>query len=337
MELLESANPRASRNPRPNRGSRARTARSAWPRSPAARGETGRWIASASSLLPALCSLLPALRPLPPAAAAITMSACGCPAFSRSAPFTPGGVVMSIRLAGSLSLMLLLGLAWPGIACAAHEAFTDPAKAGPDFAVQGEYVGEGKFDGDMKKVGMQVVALGNHEFDATLFVGGLPGDGWSRGDTDRPGQRPHGRRGHRTGRQGLEGDHQGRRGDHNQQQRRQGSATSRKPNARAERSAPSRPPGPSCSSTARTPTPGRTARSSRAICSGSERPRSSRSAISRCTSNSAAPSCPIRAVRGAAIAAFICKIAMRCRCSIRSAWKGWTTIAAESTKSPRKR
>jgi Domain of Unknown Function (DUF1080) len=87
---------------------------------------------------------------------------------------------MSVRRVCSLALISLVGLV--GVACAAHEAFTDPAKAGPDFAVQGEYAGEGKFGDDTKKVGVQVVALGNHEFEASAFIGGLPGDGWSRGD-----------------------------------------------------------------------------------------------------------------------------------------------------------
>ena len=42
-----------------------------------------------------------------------------------------------------------------------------------DFQVQGEYAG-----GD---TGAQVIALGDHEFEATGYPGGLPGDGWSRG------------------------------------------------------------------------------------------------------------------------------------------------------------
>lgn len=50
----------------------------------------------------------------------------------------------------------------------------DPAKVDEDFAFQGEYVGE--VDG--KKFGAQVVALGKGVFQAYLFSGGLPGDGW---------------------------------------------------------------------------------------------------------------------------------------------------------------
>ena len=42
--------------------------------------------------------------------------------------------------------------------------------------------------GETQKIGMQVVALGNHEFNATLFQGGLPGDGWSRGNKSEKGK-----------------------------------------------------------------------------------------------------------------------------------------------------
>jgi hypothetical protein len=51
----------------------------------------------------------------------------------------------------------------------------DPAKVDADYAIQGEY--SGTLEG--KKVGVQVVALGGGKFDAALYRGGLPGDGWS--------------------------------------------------------------------------------------------------------------------------------------------------------------
>jgi hypothetical protein len=53
------------------------------------------------------------------------------------------------------------------------EYFNDPARAGPDLLVQGEYVGEDGKD----KFGLQVVAEGEGRFSAWLFKGGLPGAG----------------------------------------------------------------------------------------------------------------------------------------------------------------
>jgi len=52
--------------------------------------------------------------------------------------------------------------------------YTDPAKAGPEYLLQGEYVGklgEGK-------LGAQVIALGAGAFQAAFHHGGLPGGGW---------------------------------------------------------------------------------------------------------------------------------------------------------------
>jgi Domain of Unknown Function (DUF1080) len=44
-----------------------------------------------------------------------------------------------------------------------------------DFKLQGEYVGQFKGGG---KVGAQIISLGKDSFQAVLYVGGLPGDGW---------------------------------------------------------------------------------------------------------------------------------------------------------------
>jgi Domain of Unknown Function (DUF1080) len=54
--------------------------------------------------------------------------------------------------------------------------WTDPAAAlreDPDFAIQGEYAGDG--------MGLQLIALGEGKFDAWLLEGGLPGAGWEPG------------------------------------------------------------------------------------------------------------------------------------------------------------
>src|SRR6185436_848055 len=50
--------------------------------------------------------------------------------------------------------------------------WTDPSDASlpPDFKIQGEYAGAGH--------GAQVIALGGGAFQAVIYPGGLPGDGW---------------------------------------------------------------------------------------------------------------------------------------------------------------
>jgi len=77
-------------------------------------------------------------------------------------------------------LILLLFVLAPAIACAAKgKAFTDPDEAGPDFEVQGEYVGKKKGSGGEKRWGVQVIARGAGKFEAVGYPGGLPGDGWN--------------------------------------------------------------------------------------------------------------------------------------------------------------
>src|SRR5262245_15806123 len=58
-------------------------------------------------------------------------------------------------------------------------AITDPAQAGPDFLLQGEYAGWMVVPGRSREhTGLQVVALGDGRFDAVAYRGGLPGNGW---------------------------------------------------------------------------------------------------------------------------------------------------------------
>ncbi|WP_417378039.1 3-keto-disaccharide hydrolase [Gimesia sp.] len=59
-------------------------------------------------------------------------------------------------------------------------AATSVEQAGPDYQKQGEYsgtIGEGD---DALKYGVQVIALGDGEFQAVGYPGGLPGDGWNQ-------------------------------------------------------------------------------------------------------------------------------------------------------------
>jgi len=84
-------------------------------------------------------------------------------------------------------LLAIACLCFPLAALAADDkdTFTTAKDAGPDFALQGEYVGK---DVEGNAWGVQVVALGDGKFDVVGFKGGLPGEGWKRGDETKPGK-----------------------------------------------------------------------------------------------------------------------------------------------------
>lgn len=77
----------------------------------------------------------------------------------------------------------LLAITTPLAVMAADDlkTYTNPKEAGPDYALQGEYVGKVSVDGAEVKYGVQVIALGNDKFQAVTYPGGLPGAGYSGG------------------------------------------------------------------------------------------------------------------------------------------------------------
>ena len=93
---------------------------------------------------------------------------------------------MTNRLRRTVAILTALALAFLATkACAKPPEITDPAEAAkdPDFAVQGEYLGEGDLPGQLAgRVGAQVIARGKGKFEAYVLGGGLPGDGWKRGN-----------------------------------------------------------------------------------------------------------------------------------------------------------
>lgn len=58
------------------------------------------------------------------------------------------------------------------------KAYTNPSSTDDDYVIQGEYIGQA----DDKRFGAQIMALGDGNFEAVSYQGGLPGDGW---DQDR--------------------------------------------------------------------------------------------------------------------------------------------------------
>ncbi|MHC2068365.1 3-keto-disaccharide hydrolase [Bremerella sp. T1] len=83
-------------------------------------------------------------------------------------------------------LAALLAVAAPLAAFAADDSktYTTPEEAPASYKLQGEYVGKVNVDGAEVKYGVQVIALGNDEFEAVTYPGGLPGEGYSGGNYD---------------------------------------------------------------------------------------------------------------------------------------------------------
>ena len=95
--------------------------------------------------------------------------------------FWPMARVSAWTLSG-LFATVILGLS--PTAQAADDVFTDPAKAGFDYQVQGEYLG--KMGGDTPaEIAFQIVARGDGKFDGVAYVGGFPGAGWNGEDPQR--------------------------------------------------------------------------------------------------------------------------------------------------------
>src|SRR5438552_1387110 len=91
----------------------------------------------------------------------------------------------AFMIAAALTTTLVLPFATTALAQARQQnrppAVTDPAQAGPDYQLQGEYAGFLYVPGRGNEfTGLQVIALGDGKFDAIQFHGGLPGNGWDR-------------------------------------------------------------------------------------------------------------------------------------------------------------
>jgi hypothetical protein len=87
-----------------------------------------------------------------------------------------------LRTANLLTLVAMLLIGSAAAAAERKAAATDPAKAGPDFAVQGEYAGTIKTGQGDTRYGAQIIALGGGKFHGVGFAGGLPGDGWDKSE-----------------------------------------------------------------------------------------------------------------------------------------------------------
>src|SRR6266436_5797839 len=80
-----------------------------------------------------------------------------------------------IAILATIELVLAANLALAQARQNRPAAITDPALAGPDYLLQGEYAGWIYAPGRGNEyAGLQVVALGDGKFDAVQYRGGLP-------------------------------------------------------------------------------------------------------------------------------------------------------------------
>jgi len=85
---------------------------------------------------------------------------------------------MRCRTSSMLTVIALL-LATTIVAWAKGPKISDPAKVDADFAIQGEYMGELNTNDGKVLMGVQVIALGEGQFQGVGYPGGLPGNGWN--------------------------------------------------------------------------------------------------------------------------------------------------------------
>jgi hypothetical protein len=88
-----------------------------------------------------------------------------------------------MRAVNVFTLSVLLAFSWSLFGGDAKDALNDPTKVDADFAVQGEYLGDAQIEEGKPKTGVQVIARGDGKFHAVFYPGGLPGDGWAKGQT----------------------------------------------------------------------------------------------------------------------------------------------------------
>jgi hypothetical protein len=96
----------------------------------------------------------------------------------------PFFMYMEARKTFLLASTILLSLSsTTAVAADRHTAYNDPAEAGRDFQVQGEYIGEIQTDEGEVVWGGQIVARGDGKFVGVGYRGGLPAAGWDGSET----------------------------------------------------------------------------------------------------------------------------------------------------------